>query len=213
MISPLLANLYLHLLDRIWERHDLERRLGARLVRYADDAVILCRHDTEKPMAILTSILERLDLKLNTDKTHVVDAGEQGFDFLGFSICWRTSRRSGKRYPHTEPSKRSQQRIKQRVTELTARRRTPVPLPVLVNEVNQALRGWSGYFHYRNCTHVFGRIKMHAEERLRTQLRRRHKLNSRAQGYIRFPTAHLYDYAGLFKLPTSAGWKSVHALT
>jgi len=112
----------------------------------------------------------------------VVDAGEQGFDFLGFSICWRTSRRSGKRYPHTEPSKRSQQGIKQRVTELTARRRTSVPLPVLVNEANQALRGWSGYFHYRNCTKVFGRIKMHAEERLRTQLRRRHKRNSRAQG-------------------------------
>jgi group II intron reverse transcriptase/maturase len=209
--SPLLANLYLHLLDRIWVRHDLERRLGARLVRYADDAVILCRHGTEKPMAVFTAVLEKLDLTLNTRKTRVVDARADGFDFLGFHIAWRTSRRSGKGYPHVEPSKRAEQRIKDRVTELTARRRTPVALEAMTGEVNRALRGWSGYFHYRNCSKVLGRVKTHAEERMRTQLRRRHKLQSRAQGYIRFPNAHLYDHLGLFKVPTTAGWTSAHA--
>ena len=209
--SPLLANLYLHLLDRIWERHDLERRLGARLVRYADDAVILCRYGTEKPMAMLTSVLERLDLKLNVQKTRVVDARAEGFDFLGFRIVWRTSRRSGKGYPHVEPSKRAEQRIKDRVKDLTARRRTPVALTDMIGEVNQALRGWSGYFHYRNCSTVLGRVKTHAEEWGRTQLRRRHKLQSRAQGYLRFPNAHLYDHVGLFKVPTTAGWTSAHA--
>ncbi len=209
--SPLLANLYLHLLDRIWERHDLERRLGARLVRYADDAVILCRHGTAEPMTVLTTVLDRLDLHLNTQKTRVVDAREQGFDFLGFHIAWRTSRRSGKGYPHIEPSPRAEQRIKDRVKDLTARRRTPVALRDMIGEVNCVLRGWSGYFHYRNCSTVLGRVKTHAEERVRTQLRRRHKLQSRAQGYIRFPNAHLYDHVGLFKLPTTAGWKSAHA--
>jgi group II intron reverse transcriptase/maturase len=209
--SPLLANLYLHLLDRIWVRHDLERRLGARLVRYADDAVILCRHGTEKPMAVFTAVLEKLDLTLNVQKTHVVDARADGFDFLGFRIAWRTSRRSGKGYPHVEPSKRAEQRIKDRVTELTARRRTPVALRDMIGEVNHALRGWSGYFHYRNCSTVLGRVKTHAEERMRTQLRRRHKLQSRAQGYLRFPNAHVYDHLGLFKVPTTAGWTSAHA--
>ena len=209
--SPLLANLYLHLLDRIWKRHDLEGWLGARLVRYADDAVILCRCGTEKPMAVLKTVLERLDLQLNPAKTQVVDAREQGFDFLGFHIAWRRSRRSGKGYPHVEPSPRAEQRIKDRVKELTARRRTPVSLTDMIGEVNQALRGWSGYFHYRNCSTVLGRVKTHTEERVRTQLRRRHKRQSRAQGYIRFPNAHLYDHVGLFKVPTSAGWKSAHA--
>ncbi|UHD15457.1 group II intron reverse transcriptase/maturase [Thiocapsa bogorovii] len=209
--SPLLANLYLHLLDRIWVRHDLERRLGARLVRYADDAVILCRHGTKKPMAVFTAVLEKLDLTLNVQKTHVVDARADGFDFLGFRIAWRTSRRSGKGYPHVEPSKRAEQRIKDRVTELTARRRTPVALRDMIGEVNHALRGWSGYFHYRNCSTVLGRVKTHAEERMRTQLRRRHKLQSRAQGYLRFPNAHVYDHLGLFKIPTTAGWTSAHA--
>jgi len=81
----------------------------------------------------------------------------------------------------------------------------------MIGEVNQALRGWSGYFHYRNCSTVLGRVKTHTEERVRTQLRRRHKLPSRAQGYIRFPNAHLYGHVGLFKVPTTAGWKSAHA--
>lgn len=211
VISPLLANLYLHLLDRIWQRHELERRIGARLVRYADDAVILCRGDPEEAMTVLSRVLERLELQLNRQKTHVVDARNQRFDFLGFSIGWRVSRYSGKGYPHVEPSPRSEQRIKTRIKELTARRRTPVPLPIITDEVNQVLRGWSGYFHYRNCSTVFGRLKSHVEERMRTQLRRRHKLHSRAQGYIRFPMAHLYDHLGLFKVPTYAGWRSAHA--
>jgi group II intron reverse transcriptase/maturase len=210
--SPLLANLYLHLLDRIWVRHDLERRLGARLVRYADDAVILCRHGTEKPMAVFTTVLEKLDLTLNTRKTRVVDARADGFDFLGFHIAWRKSRRSGQGYPHVEPSKRAEQRIKDRIKDLTARRRTPVALDDMIGEVNHALRGWTGYFHYRNCSKALGRVKTHAEERVRTQLRHRHKLQSRAQGYIRFPNAHLYDHLGLFKVPTTAGWRSAHAL-
>jgi group II intron reverse transcriptase/maturase len=140
VISPLLANLYLHLLDRIWERHDLERRLGARLVRYADDAVILCRGDAGPAMAVLETVLKRLELTLNWDKTRVVDVREQAFDFLGFSIKWARSRRTGKGYPHVEPRRRAEERIKARVKELTARRRTPVPMPRLIAEVNEVLR-------------------------------------------------------------------------
>jgi hypothetical protein len=86
-----------------------------------------------------------------------------------------------------------------------------VALTDMIGSVNQALRGWSGYFHYRNCSQVLGRVKTHAEERVRTQLRRRHTLRSRAQGYARFPNAHLCDHGGLFKVPTTAGWTSAHA--
>jgi group II intron reverse transcriptase/maturase len=212
VVSPLLANLYRHLLDRIWERHDLERRLGARLVRYADDAVILCRGDSQPAMAVLETVLNRLELTLNRDKTHVVDARDQAFDFLGFSIKWARSRRTGKGYPNVEPSKRAEQRIKARIKELTARRRTPVPMPHMIEEVNRVLRGWSGYFHYGNCTKVFGRVRWFTEERVRTQLRRRHQVRTRTRGYERFSYAHLHEVLGLFKLPHTAGWKSAHAL-
>lgn len=212
VISPLLSNLYLHLLDRIWERHELERRDRARLVRYADDVVILCAGDVEAPMAALRQVLGRLDLCLNETKTRVVDAREESFDFLGFSFHSRRSRNSGKRYPHVEPSRRSVQRIKDRTTALTSRRRTPVPMPCIISELNRTLRGWSNYFHHRNCTGVMSKVKMHVEERVRTHLRRRHKLVSRAQAYHHFPGPVIYGRYGLFKLPTHAPWRSAHAL-
>ena len=122
------------------------------------------------------AVLERLDIQPSIQKTRVVDAPEQGFHFLGFHIAWRTSHRSGKGYPHIELSKRAEQGIKDRVKELTARRRTPVALTDRIGEVSRLLPGWSGYFHYRNCSTVPGRVKTHAAERVRTQLRRRHKL-------------------------------------
>jgi len=192
VISPLLANLYLHLLDRIWERHNLEKRLGARIVRYADDLVILCRRDVSQSMEVLTNVLGRLDLQLNQTKTKVVDAQRESFDFLGFSYRLRRSRKSGKVYPHVEPSRRSVQRHKDRVKQLTDRRRCPVPLDHVMNELNASLRGWTGYFHHRNSSKVFRNVRMHVEERLRTHLRRRHKLQSRASVYHRFPNHSLY---------------------
>jgi len=212
VISPLLSNLYLHILDRIWERHELEARYRARLVRYADDLVILCAKSVDAPMAMLRKVLGKLDLSLNETKTRVVDARKESFDFLGFNIGLRRSSKSGKRYPHVEPSKRSEQRIKDRTKELTGRNRTPVPMSRIIGELNRTLRGWSNYFHYRNCTVSMSRVKMHVEERVRTHLRRRHNLATRAKGYQQFPGHVIYGRYGLFKLPTKAPWKSAHAL-
>jgi hypothetical protein len=180
-------------------------------VRYADDLVILCAGKVEEPMRVLRQVLERLGLRLNETKTRVVDARDEPFDFLGFSFHLRRSRKSGKRYPQVEPSKRSVQRIKDRTKQLTARRRTPVPMPQVIEELNQTLRGWSHYFHHRNCSKVLSKVKMHVEERVRTHLRRRHKLVRRAKAYQRFPGQVIYGRYGLFKLPTTAPWRAAHA--
>jgi len=211
VISPLLANLYLHLLDRIWERHGLERKYAARLVRYADDLVLLCAKGTAKPLAMLRYILDRLELTLNETKTKVVNAWDESFDFLGFEVRMILSRR-GKAYPHIQPSKRSVKRINAKLTELTTRNLTPVPLPTIVHRLNQSLRGWACYFDYANSTKMFGDVKRHAEERLRTHLRKRHKVKARRVGQGRFPNRVLYERHGLFKLPTTAPWKRAHAL-
>ncbi len=211
VISPLLANLYLHLLDRIWERHGLEKKYAARLVRYADDLVLLCAKGTAKPLAMLRHILDRLELTLNETKTKVVNAWDESFDFLGFEVRMILSRR-GKAYPHIQPSKRSVKRINAKLTELTTRNLTPVPLPTIVHRLNQSLRGWSCYFDYANSTKIFGDVKRHAEERLRTHLRKRHKVKARRVGQGRFPNRVLYERHGLFKLPTTAPWKRAHAL-
>ena len=114
--------------------------------------------------------------------------------------------------PHVQPGKRAVKRIKAKLTVLSGRNLTPIPLPAIVQRLNQALRGWSGYFDYRNSTKVFGDVRWHAEERLRTHLRKRHKVKIRYFGYSRFPNKVLYQRCGLFKLPSSAPWKRAHAL-
>lgn len=213
VISPLLSNLYLHILDRIWERNNLQQRLGARIVRYADDIVILCRRGkSEKAMAVLRQILGRLKLTLSETKTKIVNAHKGSFDFLGFSIRMAESRKSGYLYSHVQPSKKSLRIIKDRVTELTKRTRTVKPLSWVVNEVNATIRGWVGYFHYRNCSSVLKSLRYHTEERLRTHLRKRHKVRDRGAGYFRFSSRMLYGNYGLYKVPTTAGWTKAHAL-
>lgn len=213
VISPLLSNLYLHILDRIWERKNLQQRLGARIVRYADDIVILCRRgQSVQAMNVLRQILERLELTLNEAKTKIVNAYKGKFDFLGFSIWMAKSRKTGNYYPHVQPSKKSLQVIKDRVTELTNRVRTVKPLTWVVKEVNATVRGWVSYFHYRNCSRTLTHLKSHVEERLRTHLRKRHKVRERKAGYVMFPNGTLYEKCALYKVPATAGWKKAHAL-
>ena len=213
VISPLLANLYLHLLDRIWERHDLQQRLGACIVRYADDIVILCRRNKSDPaMMILRQVLERLELTLNEAKTQTVNAYESKFNFLGFTLWMGRGRKTGNYYPHVQPSKQAEQKIKDRITALTKRERTIMPLDWIVNEVNATVRAWVGYYHYRNCSQTLSRVRNHLEQRLITHLRKRHKVRDRKSGYVKFPNRSLYKKYGLYKVPTTAGWKKVHAL-
>ena len=212
VISPLLSNLFLHLLDRIWERNNLQQRLGARIVRYADDIVILCRRgQSDRAMRVLRQVLERLELTLNEAKTKIVNAFEGKFDFLGFTIWMGRGRKTGNYYPHVQPSKKAEQKVKDRITELTTRNRTIMPLEWVVNEVNAMVRGWVGHFHYRNCSQTLARVRNHLEQRLITHLRKRHKVRDRKAGYVRFPNRSLYEKYGLYKVPTSAGWTRAHA--
>lgn len=212
VISPLLANCYLHIVDRIWERHQLRRKLQAHIVRYADDFVVLCRGKTELPLATVRQILERLELTLNENKTHIVDAKKESFNFLGFSIRVSKSWKSGKRYTHICPAAKSLTKIKDRITQLTARERTPLALETIIGSVNSTLRGWVNYFHYGNSSQALEKVKMHTEERMRTHLMKRHKVKDRGIGLGRFPSQQLYGRYGLYKVPTTAGWKGAHAL-
>ena len=211
VISPLLSNLYLHLLDRIWQRHELARKLQAKLVRYADDFVVLCRKDVVTPLATIRSILEKLELNLNESKTKIVDANKEEFYFLGFALKVNISSK-GKRYPHVNPKEQAVEKVKNRINEITARNQTWRPIKEVVRDLNQVLRGWSGYFHYRNSSLALSKVKRHAEERLRIHLRKRHKVRTWKESVLRFPRRVLYEEYGLYKVPTVAGLKSAHAL-
>ena len=211
VISPLLANCYLHLLDRIWQRHHLRHRLKAHVVRYADDFVVLCKGEVEEPLMVVKRIVEHLELELNETKTHRVDATEASFDFLGFTIRMSQGRKTGNWFANVRPAVRSLKKIKARLTQLTGKNQTLIPLSDVVENVNRSLRGWANYFHYRNSTKAMSRVRQHAEDRLRMHLRARYKVRRRCTGFVRFPRRHLYERYGLYRPPTVAGWRSAHA--
>jgi len=213
VISPLLANCYLHILDRIWERRHLKRKLGAHLVRYADDFVVMCRKDVEEPLKVVRHVLDRLGLSLNEAKTHVVDATQASFNFLGFAIQMRRGVKTGKPYPNVRPADKSLKKIKAKLTEMTSRDLTPIPLEDIVRNVNRSLKGWVNYFHYRNSGAVMRNVKRHAETRLVIHMMKRHKVKDRRIGWGRFPHSDLYGRYGLYEVPVKVRWKSAHALT
>jgi len=211
VISPLLANIYLNILDRIWERNKLAEKHKAKLIRYADDLVILCARDTQTPYAILQVILSRLDLKLNEDKTQIRDARRERFSFLGFSIGIVKAKQTGKQFPLVEPSDKAMKAIKQKIQFYTRRDMNPVPIEIIVSKLNQTARGWSNYFHFGHGHRKMKKVKYYMEERLRLHLRYRHKVNNRGAAYTRFPRGFIYEHLGLYKVPITPAWKGVHA--
>ena len=102
-------------------------------------------------------------------------------------------------------------KIKAKLTELTKRELTCIPLEDVVARVNRSLMGRVNYFHYRNSSLAMSKVRNHAEERLRTHLRKRHKVKDRGTALKRFRSASLYERYGLYKPPMGAGWKSAHA--
>jgi len=211
VISPLLANIYLNILDRIWDRNQLAEKHKARLVRYADDMVILCAGETPLPYALLQTILSKLELRLNEDKTQIRDARKERFEFLGYSVGIARAKQSGKYFPLVEPSDKSMQSIKQKIKYYTRRDMNPVPIEIIVGKLNQTARGWSNYFHYGHSHRKMKKVKYYMEESLRLHLRYRHKVNNRGAAYTRFPRCFIYDYLGLYKVPITPAWKGVHA--
>jgi RNA-directed DNA polymerase len=157
VISPLLANVYLHRFDREWQR--VGRGV---LVRYADDLVVMCatRQEAEWVLGTLTAILVDMGLAPKASKTrivHLVEGGE-GFDFLGFHHRWVRARSQHHRHVcflARWPSQRAMAHARDRVRELTARRRLCLEVEVIVGELNSFLRGWAGYFRFGNSAHCF----------------------------------------------------------
>ncbi len=173
---------------------------------------VLCRNDVEEPLKVVRRVLARLGLELNETRTHIVDATTASFNFLGFTLQMRRGAKTGKPYPNVRPADTSLKKIKARLTELTGRELTAMPLSDIVENVNRSLRGWANYFHHRNSSRAMSKVRTHAEDRLRTHLMKRHKIKDRGTGLRRFPHADLYERYGLYKVSTVAGWRSAHAL-
>jgi RNA-directed DNA polymerase len=204
VISPLLANLYLNALD--WAVNDPNEQGRPALVRYADDFVILCApgQGTEL-VGRLRRWLQARGLKLNEEKTRKVHSRE-GFNFLGFHVRWQRSRVSRRWYAHIEPSAKSRQRLREKVRDQLNHWTLHRRIPEAVNQLNKLLRGWGGYFHYRQSTRAFGETQVWVRDRLRRWLWRKH--NRTKALWSDYPNELLHDRHGLWRLPMHVSWKT-----
>jgi RNA-directed DNA polymerase len=204
VISPLLANIYLHAFDRAWA----ERGIG-EVVRYADDFVVLCktREQAEQAQQRAAALLDELGLRLHPDKTRVVDLreGKQGFDFLG---CHLHARMSGKLwekygkvryYLHRWPSPRAMKRARARVKALTGRSQVGMELKVVIERLNLFLRGWGNYFRTGNAADKFVCMDRHVAWRLKRLLIKKRGRNLRAGQVDRWTRTWFHDQ-GLYQL-------------
>ena len=187
VLSPLLANLYLHPMDVL---------LGDKypLVRYADDFVVLCRSRAEADAALeaLRVWVRQNGLTLHPEKTHVGDCRQQGegFEFLGYRF----------ERGHRLVRRKSWKKIRDRIRSETRRTRSG-SLTQIVQTLNPILRGWFGYFRHANRT-AFRDLDGFVRRRLRALLRKRHKRpghGSTAKDHQRWPNRY-FASVGLFDL-------------
>lgn len=168
-VSPLLANIALHVLDQAWAATG--RQSGGTLVRYADDFVVLAptRQRAESARELAAASLALLGLRLHPDKTRVICLrnGEEGFDFLGFHHRMRESPKwRGRWYLQKWPSQRAMASIRAKVRERTPRRYASLDMAAVVENLNPVLRGWGNYFRYGNSARKFDAIDSYVHERL-----------------------------------------------
>jgi RNA-directed DNA polymerase len=186
VISPLLSNIYLDDLDQQMMRS------GYRMVRYADDFVILCRSeaDAKKALAEVQSWMEKSGLRLHLTKTRVVDTTQPGgFDFLGYHF------EGGRKWPRPKSLKKLRDHIREKT-----RRNNGYSLSVIISNVNRILVGWFGYFKHSHRTtfpYVDGWVRMRLRSILRTRAGRRGR--GRGADHQRWPNA-FFSMHGLFSL-------------
>jgi group II intron reverse transcriptase/maturase len=206
VISPLLANIFLHLLDTVWTRR--HAHLGV-LVRYADDFVVMCDTKTacEQAEHRIRAILGRLGLELHPEKTRRVDLsqGQAGFDFLGCHLRKRMSgpiwerRHQRGYYLQRWPSPRAMQRIRQRVTAVTSRSTCHRDLRDTIAQLNPMLRGWGGYFRTGNAADKFQQVDDYVNWRLKRLRLKRHGRQLHA-GQADQWTPDYFHALGLYRL-------------
>ncbi len=205
VISPLLSNIYLHVLDT-----ELSSRGVGELVRYADDGVVLCRSQRQAQAALdaVGEILTGLGLRLHRDKTRIVDLreGREGFDFLGCHFRARMSgrqweqRRVRRYYLHRWPSQKAMKRLREKVKARTGRNRVGVKdIRVIIEDLNPILRGWGNYFRTGNAASKFRQVDRYVVGRLRSLLVKKRGCNLRAGQAMQW-TEEWFDGQGLHRL-------------
>lgn len=199
VISPLLANIYMHRYLRAWHERGKGEYYRARIVNYADDLVILSRGHAEEALAWTRWAMGVLGLTLNEAKTCIRDARWEHFDFLGYTFGPERYRKDGHGYLAAKPSKKAVQRVKERVRGVL-RPGNQAPREEVIAQVNRILRGWANYFSYGTRLMAYRAIDNYVHQAVRDFLRRRHKVRTR--GTKRFSDRVVFEEFGVLRLRT-----------
>jgi RNA-directed DNA polymerase len=210
-VSPLLANIALHVLDEAWGAQG--RRLGT-LVRYCDDFVVLApsRERAEAARDLAAATLGAIGLRLHPDKTRIMclRQGEEGFDFLGFHHRMVESwKRRGRYYLHKWPSSRAMASIRAKVRARTPRGCASLDLAVVVENLNPVLRGWGAYYRYGNSSRKFNAVDGYVHERLAKLASVKHGISGR-NWTTRFTYGWLTDL-GIYRLTGTVRYWAANA--
>lgn len=184
VISPLVANLYMNRFLKHWRQSGKGEAWQAHIINYADDFVILSRGHAAEAMAWTDGVMTRLGLTLNRSKTRLCDARQERFDFLGYSFGPHCFRQTGRRYIGASPSKKSVQRLKDRVGEILVPGNMGA-WKAVCGSLNRVMRGWCGYFSPGSHYATDRVIEAHLYDRVRNFLARRHKMPARSIGPFR----------------------------
>lgn len=212
VLSPLLANLYLHWFDRTFHSKTGPAQWArAKLVRYADDFVILARHQGPRLTGWVESLLEgRFGLTINREKTKVIDLTKDGatLDFLGFTLRYeRDLFGRARKYLNVFPSKKARARLRDKVRALTGPDLCFAPIPAVIRKVNHVVRGWGRYFDYGYPKLTFKAVDHFTLKRLAKHLDRRSQRPYRQPKGTSF-YAHMHEKLGLLQL-----WKPTPGFT
>ena len=194
----MLANIYMRRFLKAWERRGNERKLGSRIVNYADDFVILCRGRAREALAEAEGILTRVGLTLNRDKTRICCPHETPFEFLGYSFGVQYGFGGGQKYLAAYPSVESVRRLKAKLRRMIGSHLSWVDEAKLVGDVNRVLRGWTNYFSYGSLWKAYVKLEKFIQQRIRGWLVHKHRVEGR--GECRFPVAYIYGTLGLVNL-------------
>jgi group II intron reverse transcriptase/maturase len=210
-ISPLLANVAMHVLDEAWQGPG--RGLGT-LVRYCDDFVVLAptQERAQRARDLVATVLAQLGMRLHPEKSSIVclSGGRQGFVFLGFhhqkveSWKWR-----GRHYLHRWPSDRAMAVLRDKIRTATARSRTERPVAAVVADLNPVLRGWAGYFRHGNSGRKFNAVDGYVHERLAIFTSRKH--GRRGRNWTTRYTGRWLERLGVYRLTGNVHWATAHA--
>ena len=212
VISPLLANIYMNLIDRLVNREDgWFAKRGVSMIRYADDFILMSKHINQEVLIKLHGYLDRMELTINTEKSKLIKAQEESFDFLGFTTRYDRSILYTGKYWNILPKAKSQKKIRQKI-DAKLKKIGHYPPEKVVSELNPIIRGWMNYYKIEGISHTqlpFRKLENYLRYRLDRYYNRKSQRKSRLFGQEAYKM--LTQKYGLVNPYVSSGLRPVNA--